>query len=125
MAKIVRESLNESVDLEKSRLETQFGYIDHGYCSKCKEYPNGLLVFMGSYVYKEYRGQGKFKEMVRELFEKYPEGTTVHVPVENKVLVDMFERMGFRPVERIEYWGELSNAKTMEGTITKEAKNLL
>lgn len=130
--KLVRESiLNENglitkdLNLEKNRFETQFGYIDYGYNTELEKYPEGIFVFMGSYVYKEYRGQGKFKEMVKELLNKFPDGTTVQVPVENKVLRNMFERLGFYRVKSIEHWGELGNAVLMQGTLDKQKLELL
>jgi len=122
---LVREFIEkDNLDLQKSRFETIYGYIDHGYLVS-KTYPEGLLVFMGSYIYKEFRGEGKFKDMVKELFKKYSYGTIVQVPVENKHLLQMFKRLGFEKVKKIEYWGELGNSILMQGIITKETENLL
>lgn len=126
MVKIVKESLeDELINLQKSRLESPFGYIDYGYSKKSKKYLNGILVFMGSYIYKEFRGQGKFKEMVKLVLSEFTEGTIVQVPVENKKLVPMFERMNFKRVKKIEYWGELKNSILMQGIITKDTINLI
>ena len=130
--KLVRESiLNENslvtqdLNLEKNRFETQFGYIDYGYDATSEKYTDGIFVFMGSYIYKEYRGQGKFKEMVKELLNKFPDDTIIQVPVENKVLRNMFQRLGFNKVKSIEHWGELGNAILMQGTLDKEKLKLL
>jgi hypothetical protein len=46
---------------------------------------------MGSYVNVKYRGQGKFKELVNNLFSKFPANTLVQVPLSNKKLVPMLE----------------------------------
>ena len=67
-----------------NRLSTEFGYIDYHYSSPNKEYPNGLLLFMGSHIEKESRGKGYFKNMVKELFLMFPENTLVQAAVANK-----------------------------------------
>jgi len=100
-----------------------FGEIDYCYFEKEEMYPDGLLVFMGSYIYMPYRGQGHYKEMVRTLLNMFPEGTVFQAPVENKILVPMFKRMGEQIVEKIEYWGNPQNCKVMQGIINKEIIN--
>jgi hypothetical protein len=114
--KIVRESISEERPY-KSKLETPYGYIEYHY-EVSPEYPDGLLVDLGGYVYKEYRGQGKLKEMLKTLFTSVLEGTIAQMAVANKHLIHMFKRLGFKPVRRLEYWGEVSHA--MQATITKE-----
>lgn len=105
--------------IKRLKLETEFGFIMYNYQKPCEEYPNGLLLFMGSYTNVKYRGEGKFKEMVKKLFSKFPENTLVQVPLSNKVLVPMFERLKFISVDRIEYWGECNNAVRMQGVLYK------
>jgi hypothetical protein len=114
--KIVRESLSEETPY-KLKLETPYGYIEYHY-EVSPEHPEGILVDLGGYVYKEYRGQGKLKEMLRTLFSSVPEGTTAQMAVANRHLIPMFKRLGFKPVQRLEYWGEVSHA--MQATITKK-----
>ena len=94
----------------KQSLKTQFGNIDY-------HYSDGLLIFLGSFIEKEYRGQGKWKEMVDTLFKMFPKGTKVQVPVTKKFLVDFFESKGFKKVEKIEYWGNPINTINFEGII--------
>lgn len=107
----------KQINAYKMRLETLYGYIDYHY-EVSPDHPEGLLVDLGAYVYKEYRGQGKLKEMLKILFLSIPEGTTVQMAVINKILVSMFKRLGFKRVKSIEYWGEINSA--VEGVITKK-----
>lgn len=93
---------------------TEFGFINFDFIVN-EKYPNGLLLFMGSYIYKEFRNQGKFKEMVLNLFFNFPRETEVQVPLLDKKLVPMFEKMGFIKVKELEYWGECSNSIKMKG----------
>jgi len=110
---------------EKLSYSTFFGVIEYFYFEKEENYTNGLFIFMGSYVYKQYRGNGHFKKMLKHLLNDFPNGTTIQVPVENKNLVSMFRRLGLKKVERIEYWETLSNAITMEGILDKIKLNIL
>ena len=105
------------MEFNSKKLSTKYGEIDYCYFENAESYPSGLLVFMGSYVFKEHRRQGRYKEMVQTMMEIFPQGTTVQVPVENKILVPMFERMGFEKVVSIEYWGQPTNCKLMQGKI--------
>jgi predicted GNAT family N-acyltransferase len=97
-------------------LETQWGVINYNYY-KDEKYPNGLLIFMGSYIPRKFRGQGKFKEMVNELFSQFQKGTEVQLAIANKHLIHMFEEMGFEKTEDIEYWGSPSNTINLKGKI--------
>jgi ribosomal protein S18 acetylase RimI-like enzyme len=75
----------------------------------------GLIVFMGSYVDKEYRGKGCFTEMFRELMSKYPT-YTIQVAIQNPVLISFFKRNGFEVVPEIEIWGNPSNCTCLQKT---------
>ena len=75
---------------------------------------------MGSYIKKEFRDQGKFKEMLKILFLKFPIGTIIQIPLTNKKLAPLFRRLGFKKVKSIEYWGEVSNAMKLEGILSLE-----
>ena len=96
---------------EKGIVTHEFGWIDYDFIEP------DILVFKGSHVKKDQRGRGIFKEMVNELFSRFPEGTKVQVPLTNRKIIPFFEKMGFKRVERIECWGSPSNAVCMEGTI--------
>lgn len=103
--------------MQKTRLSNPFGYIDYSYRKPDLDYPNGLLVFMGSYVEKKYRGQGKFKDLVKTLFSLFPNGTEVHLGISNPIIVNMFTKNGFRQVGFIEYWGSTTNTIKLKGKI--------
>lgn len=105
--------------VKRNTLNKPYGFIDYHYSIE-EKYPHGILIFMGSYVDKEHRGQHLFSGMVQELFSMFPKGTEVHVPVANKTLVKFFEKLGFNEAVRIEHWGNPSNATCMIGFI-KEA----
>jgi GNAT superfamily N-acetyltransferase len=111
------ESEDSKTVSKKDKIETEYGWIDY-YYEVSDEYPNGVVVDLGGYVHKEYRGQGKLKEMLKELLSSVPEGTTVHMAVANRKLLPMFRRLGFKQVKRIAYWGEVSHA--MEAIVTPE-----
>ncbi len=108
-----------------NQITTKFGYINYRYYDNCDEYPNGLIVDLGAYVYKKYRKQGKLKEILKILFLRYPEGTKVQMAVKNKKLISMFKRMNFDIVKSIEYWGELQGTTLMQSIITKNIINLM
>jgi len=97
--------------------QTEFGTIDYCYFPALDDYPKGLLVFMGSYIEKKYRGAGHYRDMVRTLLMSFPEETIVHIPIENKHILNMYLRMDFKIVEKIEFWGSPSNAKLLSGII--------
>ena len=112
--------LFESEQLEKNKkgkIESKYGWLEY-YYEVSDEYPNGVVVDLGGYVHKEYRGQGKLKIMLKQLLSSVPEGTTVQMAVSNRHLTPMFKRLGFKTVKRIVYWGEVSHA--MENIVTKE-----
>jgi hypothetical protein len=103
-------------------LKTKWGNIDYSYIES-ETYPNGLLVLNGTIVNKEWRGKGKFKEMLKLLFAQYPIGTELHAAVISKKLVPLFERMKFVKVKRIEIWGECANTTKLKGFIYKDINN--
>jgi len=108
------EQINTS---KKGKLESKYGWLEY-YYEVSDEFPNGVVVDLGGYVHKEYRGQGKLKEMLKELLSSVPEGTTVQMAVANRHLMHMFTRLGFKKVKRLVYWGQVSHA--MEAIVTKE-----
>jgi hypothetical protein len=103
--------------MEKLEITSDAGFIQYSYFKPDKSYPQGLILFLGSYINTEFRGKGKFKELVAKLFKKYPIGTEVQVALSNKNLVSMFERMNFKKVVWIEFWGETTNTVKMDGRI--------
>jgi hypothetical protein len=118
--KIVRESINEDVNgLSRHMLETQYGNLDYFY-GKTEKFPQGVLVLNGSIIYREYRGKGKFKEMLKDFLGKFPEETVVQGAVITKKLTGMFKRLGFTEVDSIEYWGAPANCTLIQGTIDRE-----
>jgi hypothetical protein len=123
--KLVKESLEEiNPSFKNTIFETEYGNIDYIYVLNDK-YPDGLLILNGSIVYREYRGTGKFKEMLRMLLSKFPEGTTIQGAVITKKLTSMFERIGFKKVDKIEYWGQVANCTFIQGILTKEMIDLI
>jgi len=104
------------VEIKRNTFETDFGFIDYHYEIN-SEYPKGILIFLGSLVYKQYRGMGIFKEMVLKLFDKFPLQTEVHVALSNHELVPFFERMDFKRVKKIEYWGSPDNTINLKGVL--------
>jgi hypothetical protein len=103
------------MSFERNTFISEFGFIDYHYKFPCEKYPNGLLLFMGSHILKEHREKGHFKDMVFELFAKFPEDTVVQVALSNKNLVSFFERLGFIKVDSIEYWGGTDNTIKLQG----------
>ena len=110
---------------ESLKYESEYGDIDYGYLKKSVEYPNGLIVLHGSIVHKKWRGQGKFKEMLKMLFNEYPEETVVQAATISKKLTSMFKRIGFKEVDKIEYWGAPANCTTLQGKINRDILKLL
>jgi hypothetical protein len=72
---------------------------------------------MGSYIKKEFRRQGKFKEMVNTLFSRMKKGTEVQVSLANKNLVSYFKSMGFEETGEVEFWGKPDNTVNLKGKI--------
>jgi hypothetical protein len=106
--------------MERKILQNEFGFINYSYIEPNVKHSTGLLLFMGSYINKKFRGQGKFKELVKNLFNKFSDNTKVQVPLSNKSLVPFFKRLEFYNVESIEYWNNPSNAVILEGKINKK-----
>jgi len=110
--------------IKRETIECGFGSIDYNY-SISEEYPEGLLIFLGSLVKKEERGKGYWRIMVKDLFSMFPEGTRVQAAAKNKHLQKFFTRIGFQPVKRIEHWGMPDNTKNFEGFISKELLSII
>ena len=108
---------SEQSEGEKGKVQSEYGWLDY-YYAVTDEYPNGVVVDLGGFIYKEYRGKGKMKELLKDLLSDLPLGTTVQMAVQNRKLIPMFKRLGFKKVKRIEYWGENSHA--MEATLTQD-----
>lgn len=113
------------MEFNKQTYSTSFGFIEYCHIENDSNYPNGLFIFMGSLIYSQYRGQGHFKEMIKDLLSRVPEGTLIQAPVSNKKIVDLFKRIGFKTVGRIEYWENVSNAKIMETSLDKAKLQLI
>jgi len=111
------EELGKKKGSKVGKIESIYGWIDY-YYELSDDYPKGVLVDLGGFVYKQYRGKGKLKIMLKKLFSSVPPGTTVQMAVSNRHLMSMFKRLGFKKVKRIAYWGENSHA--MESTVTPE-----
>lgn len=110
---------------ENIKVSDDFGYIDYSYNEGTKNYPDGILILHSFYVYKQFRGSGRLKTMLKDAFERYPEGTIVQVALKNRNLVKMFDRMKFSRVKNIEYWGNCAGVVNMQTILTKETLNLL
>ena len=108
---------NKELKGKRGKIESQYGWLDY-YYEVSDEYPNGVVVDLGGFVHIKYRGQGKMKNMLKELLSSVPLGTTVQMAVSNHKLIPMFKRLGFKKVKRIIYWGENSHA--METVITQQ-----
>lgn len=107
------------MEFNNQRYSTDFGFIDYCYIVDDEKYPEGLLIFMGSLIYREFRHQGHFNKMIRYLLNQLPEGTLMQAPVSNKRLLGLFKSIGFVKVDRIEYWEKVSNATMMEAKLDK------
>jgi len=55
----------------------------------------------------------------------FPEETVFQIPISNKKIVPMFERMGMKKVKSIEHWGSPSNCILLEGILTKDNIDLI
>lgn len=83
-----------------------------------KEYDDNVIVFMGSYVDKEFRGQGIFNKMLDELFLKF-KGKDVYIPISNNKIINHFLKLGFEIYKKpIRYWGEPENCVNVHKKIT-------
>ena len=103
--------------IERQIYETLYGNIDYSYI-------NNILIINGAIVYKEWRRTGKFKQMLKSLLSEFPNGIKVQTAT-NKKLVPIFERIGFKRVEKIEYWGSPSNCIMLEGILNKNKLKML
>lgn len=115
--------INESVQTsKKGSVKNDYGFIDY-YYEVSDKYPNGLVVDLGGHVDMRCRNKGVFKDLLKNLFSLFPEGTTIQMSVVNHKLVNLFKRVGFKKVKQIEYWGKTPYA--MEAILTDEMKNLI
>jgi ribosomal protein S18 acetylase RimI-like enzyme len=74
-----------------------------------KLYDDNVLVFMGSRVDSQYRGQGIFSELLEQILEKY-KGYTIYVPLSTTTILALFLRLGFEVTEEpLRYWGKPEN----------------
>ena len=105
--------------MKKEIFESKFGFIEYTY-EITDKYPNGLFIFMGSYIKKEFRNKGYFKIMIKELFSNFKIGTTIQLATINKNLEKFFLRLNFNIVDYIEYWNNTTNTVKMQGILTKE-----
>ena len=109
--------------METKILETKWGNIDYFYLKNIV-YPNGLIVLNGTIVYKEWRGKGKFKEMLKMLFSQFDEGTEVQTAIISKKMIPLFLRIGFVKTKMpIEFWGSPANTTRLWGYIYKGIEN--
>ena len=107
-------SKTKFIKIKRQTLSKEYGFIDYHY-SIDKQYPNGILLFLGSFVEADHRGKGLFKEMVNELFNLFPKGTEVQVALSNKKLIHFFkDELKFKDTNRVEYWGSPENAVTLK-----------
>ena len=100
--------------MKKLKLKTKYGFIEYSYIELLN-----IVVFRGSYIEYEYRNNGHFKEMVKELFKQFPIGTKVQVAIANELIVDFFKRLDFYPIDKVIYWGAPENCVLLEGVITE------
>jgi len=86
--------------------------IDHGLINY-RLYNDNVLIFMGSLVDENYRGQGIFKNQLLELLKKFGD-MDIYVPISNDTIINLFLRLGFEIYnEPIRYWGKPENAINM------------
>jgi len=105
------------MNVKKQTFETSYGFIDYHYSIE-DLYPDGILIFLGSYIKKEYRGRGLFRLMLNDFFKKFPKKTEVHLVLSNKKILNLFKDFGLKETkENIEYWGNPSNTIKLKGII--------
>jgi len=81
---------------------------EHG-SIRYKIYDDNVVVFMGSYVDKNFRGQGIFNRMLDELFSTFS-GKDVYIPISNDKIINHFLKLGFEIYDKpIRYWGKPEN----------------
>jgi GNAT superfamily N-acetyltransferase len=86
-----------------------FKYKDIGEI-RYRIYEDDVVIFMGSYVDKDYRGKGIFKMMINELLPNF-DGKEVYIPLSNPIIINMFKDLGFVQIkEPIRYWGKPNNS---------------
>jgi hypothetical protein len=108
--------------MKKKRLNKEFGFIDYIHTTN-EKYPNGLFIFMGSYINSTERGKGRFKEMIKELFTTLPDNTEIQLASVNNNINKLFTRLEFEKVNYIEYWGNTKNTNMMRGFKTQTLLN--
>jgi predicted GNAT family acetyltransferase len=83
-----------------------------------KEYEDSVINFMGSYVDKNFRGQGIFNKMLDKLFKKF-KGKDVYIPISNDKIINHFLKLGFSIYDKpIRYWGKPENCINVHKKIT-------
>lgn len=98
----------------RKTFEKYYGFIDYHYSIE-EKHPHGILVFLGSLIYKKFRGNGLFKPMIEEFLSKFPQNTEVHLTISNKKILGLFKDLGFiETKEPLEFWGNPSNALNLK-----------
>lgn len=98
---------NEGLKYKDNIFKTEHGSI------KYRIYEDNIVVFMGSYVDKMYRGNGIFKEMLITLLNQISI-YDIYVPVSNSNLINLFNRLGFEVYNKpIRYWRQCENTINM------------
>lgn len=92
---------------EEKIFRTEHGTIKH------RIYEDKVVVFMGSYVDKQFRGGGIFKNMLISLLENFKD-YDIYVPVSNDIVINLFLKLNFEiydaPIRR---WGKTENSINM------------
>ena len=91
----------------EASIESKLGYIDYIIFPKIK-----VVVFNGSHIEKEYRGQGKYKVLVKRLLKKWPGYEFQCLAVNPLVKYTLIGRFGFKlNNNRALYWWGFSGAQ--------------
>jgi ribosomal protein S18 acetylase RimI-like enzyme len=98
---------NEGIKFKDDIFRTEHGSIRY------RIYEDNIVIFMGSYVDKMYRGHGIFKEMLTTLLNQISI-YDIYAPVSNSNVINLFKRMGFEIYnEPIRYWRQCENTTNM------------
>lgn len=97
---------------------TVFNYYlrDKNYSSSQteKKYPNGLFVDGGAFTMKDFRNKKLLTILLYETFLSIPDDICLQFAVQNRKLIPFYDRLGFKKVQKIDYWGKVSNTKNFE-----------
>jgi len=99
------------------------GWINYRYYQANEELKNDVVVFCGSYVDEIYRGQNIFKLMLFHFLLSLPEGILIQIPISNEHLLSLFNRLNFKKIESMIYWGELENCYMIENKLDEKLIN--